>query len=159
MHYGYLLAWNLRRYAWLEGFHGKADSPCCLLRPTPPNLWTDGLCATLMIHGQMVLISTCILTYGALKTLPHLLHPGNTGKLPYQLFPPLIDTFNITMFISWCGYLNGDNFRTAESMFWSMKWGCSCLANFIGTITKTNEKIIVQPSKFYREINDKYKMI
>lgn len=100
----------------MKGFAVKLTHPAASSDPHPPSLWTDGLCATLMIHGQMVLVSTCILTYGALKTLPHLLHPGNTGKLP-----PLTDTFNIIIFIFWCGYLNGDNFRTAESMFWSMK--------------------------------------
>ena len=54
-------------------------------------------------------------------TLPHLLHPENTGKLPCQPLTPLTDTFIITTFRSWRDQLNGANFRSTGRIFWSMK--------------------------------------
>ena len=54
-------------------------------------------------------------------TLPHLLHPENTGKFPCQSSTLPTDTFIITTFRSWCDYLNGANFRSTGRIFWSVK--------------------------------------
>lgn len=65
---------------------------------------------------EMVLISTEILIYVTLKTMPHLLYSGSTRKFPYLSFSPFTNTSFIIIFGSLCDYLHGSNFRTANRL-------------------------------------------